>query len=113
MTGQHEAMRAALLSTRIPQHEGGGYEVAAADAFMVSLIDRITAQAQANAALQGRLDAADAAASVPDAPAAVVPPGAPQHRGERPGRAVPLVAWRSPALVAGGVLVPVLAFLLT
>lgn len=105
-----EAMRAGLLATRIPQHEGGGYEVAAADAFMVSLIDRITAQAQANAALQDRLDTV---AVSPPPPAGVVAPPLvdPAHRGERPGRAVPLTAWRSPALVAAGVVGPVLAFL--
>lgn len=103
-----EALRANLMSTRIPQHEGGGYEVTAADAFMVSLIDRCIAMAQQNAALEERL----AQQTVATAPIAAVDEDLP-HQGGRPGRLIPLSAWRWPVAVAAGVVVPLTAFIVS
>ncbi len=102
-----EAMRASLMSTQIPQHEGGGYEVTAADAFIVSLIDRCTAMAQQNAALEARL-----AQTVATAPAAALDDDQ-SHLGDRHGRLIPLSAWRWPATVATGVLGPLALFIIS
>lgn len=102
-----EAMRASLMSTQIPQHEGGGYEVTAADTFIVSLIDRCTAMAQQNAALEERL----AHQTIATAPAAVVIDDNHPHHGDRPSRLIPLSAWRWPAAVAAGVLAPLALFI--
>ncbi len=105
-----DALRATLMSTQIPQHEGGGYEVTAADAFIVSLIDRITAQAQQNTALEDRL----ARQSAPPKVADVTDVDADHpHRGERPSRRIPWTAWRWPALIAAGVLGPTALFLVS
>ena len=98
------------MSTQIPQHEGGGYEVTAADAFIVSLIDRITAQAQQNTALEDRL----ARQSVPASVAVMTVDDADRpHHGERPDRKIPWTAWRWPAVIAAGVLGPTALFLVS
>lgn len=105
-----EALRASLMSTQIPQHEGGGYEVTAADAFIVSLIDRCTAMAQQNAALEQRLARQSVAKA---APVVDVDENDPMNRGDRPSRVIPLSAWRWPAIVAAGVLGPLALFVLS
>ncbi len=104
-----EALRVSLMSTQIPQHEGGGYEVTAADAFIVSLIDRCTAMAQQNAALEDRLAKQTAA----KAPVTVAVDENQPHSGDRPGHLIPITAWRWPALVAAGVLGPLALFILS
>ncbi len=104
-----DALRASLMSTQIPQHEGGGYEVTAADAFIVSLIDRCTAMAKQNAALEERL----AQQTAPEAAVAAVDVDEQPHRGERPGRLIPLTAWRWPAIIAAGVLGPIVLFVIS
>lgn len=104
-----EALRVSLMSTQIPQHEGGGYEVTAADAFIVSLIDRCTAMAKQNAALEERL----ATQTVAKAPVTVDVLEDQPHSGDRPGRLIPITAWRWPALVAAGVLGPLALFIVS
>lgn len=105
-----EALHASLMSTQIPQHEGGGYEVTAADAFIVSLIDRCTAMVQQNAALEERL----ARQTVPK-PVSSDDCGEDDtmNRGDRPSRLIPLSAWRWPAIIAAGVLGPLALFVIS
>lgn len=51
-----ELLRQELLATRLPQHEHGGYEVTATDAFLTSLIDRVASLMEQNAALNRTVD---------------------------------------------------------
>ena len=51
-----EMLRQELLATRLPQHEHGGYEVTATDAFLTSLIDRVASLVEQNSALNRTID---------------------------------------------------------
>lgn len=51
-----ELLRQELLATRLPQHEHGGYEVTATDAFLNSLIDRVASLVDQNSALNRTID---------------------------------------------------------